>query len=134
MNAQQQTIAIECSKASEEDRMSFPEVIGRLSEAGIEGYSADLLRSVKVYYLPDGSTLDVASFEVSSPVAAAFDAGGVEAAVRKAQAGGPAYSYAGFCREVMAAGCMGYLVSILGRRVVYFGRTAETHVEHFPQR
>jgi hypothetical protein len=33
----------------------------------------------------------------------------------------------------MAAGCAGYIVSFLGRRVVYFGRTAETHVEHFPK-
>ena len=25
----------------------------------------------------------------------------------------------------------GYIVSFLGRRALYFGRTAETHVEHF---
>lgn len=31
-----------------------------------------------------------------------------------------------------AAGFEGYLVSLPGRRAVYFGRTAETHVEHFP--
>jgi len=34
--------------------------------------------------------------------------------------------------QVKAAGCAGYLVSFLGRRVVYYGRSAETHVEHFP--
>lgn len=27
----------------------------------------------------------------------------------------------------------GYLVSFLGRRVVYYGSTAEAHVELFPQ-
>jgi len=32
-----------------------------------------------------------------------------------------------------AAGCAGYLVSFLGRRVLYFGRSAGTHVEHFPK-
>ena len=31
-----------------------------------------------------------------------------------------------------AAGCAGYIVSFLGRRVLYIGRTAETHVELFP--
>ena len=36
-------------------------------------------------------------------------------------------------RKVMAAGCAGYMVSFLGKRVLYFGRTAETHVEHFPR-
>jgi len=34
---------------------------------------------------------------------------------------------------VVAAGCTGYLVSFPGQRAVYFGRTGETHVEHFPQ-
>jgi hypothetical protein len=43
------------------------------------------------------------------------------------------YSYVAFCEKAKAAGCAGYLVSFLGRRVVYFGRTAETHVEHFPK-
>ena len=34
--------------------------------------------------------------------------------------------------KVLAAGCVGYIVSIVGRRAVYFGRSAETHVELFP--
>ncbi len=51
----------------------------------------------------------------------------------EAQAKAAGYSYAGFCATVAAAGCAGYLVSFPGRRVVYFGRTAETHVEHFPK-
>jgi hypothetical protein len=34
---------------------------------------------------------------------------------------------------VMAAGCAGYQVSFTGRRAVYYGTTAEVHVEHFPQ-
>ena len=53
--------------------------------------------------------------------------------VRWAQSGDAAYSYAAFCARVKAAGCAGYIVSFPGRRVLYFGRTAETHVEHFPQ-
>jgi hypothetical protein len=32
----------------------------------------------------------------------------------------------------MAAGCAGYLDSLDGRRVVCFGRSGETHVEHVP--
>jgi uncharacterized protein YbcV (DUF1398 family) len=62
-----------------------------------------------------------------------FDSAELVALVRWAQANGPDYSYAAFCEKARAAGCAGYLVSFPGRRVVYYGRTAETHVELFPQ-
>ena len=65
-------------------------------------------------------------------VASAFNVAEIERLVRWAQASSPDYSYVTFSEKVKAAGCAGYLVSFLGRRVVYFGRTAETHVEHFP--
>jgi uncharacterized protein YbcV (DUF1398 family) len=66
-------------------------------------------------------------------VAKTFDPDEVEALVRWAQSNGLDYSYPAFCKHVKAAGCSGYIVSFLGRRVVYYGRTAETHVELFPQ-
>jgi uncharacterized protein YbcV (DUF1398 family) len=66
-------------------------------------------------------------------VAAQFNSDVVKDAIREAQALVPGYTYKGFCDKIKRAGCAGYLVSFLGRRVLYFGRTAETHVEHFPQ-
>ena len=45
----------------------------------------------------------------------------------------PGYTYLGFCRKAMAAGCAAYMVSFRGRRAVYAGRDAEMHVEHFPK-
>ena len=66
------------------------------------------------------------------PVPVAFDAGLVGEAVREAQAQVPGYTYGGFSEKVMAAGCAGYLASFSGRRVLYFGRNGETHVEQFP--
>jgi len=66
-------------------------------------------------------------------VAPVFDASVVADAVREAQTQAPGYTYRGFCKKVKAAGCAGYMVSFLGKRVVYFGRTGETHVEHFPR-
>ncbi len=134
MSAQQRAIAEDCTKASEEDRMSFPQILGALSNAGIEGYFADLRRAVKVYYLPDGDSVEIATGAATPAVAEAFDATGIAAAVRWAQSAAAGYTYKGFCDRVMAAGCMGYLVSLPGRRAVYFGRTGETHVEHFPNR
>jgi hypothetical protein len=56
----------------------------------------------------------------------------VKEAIREAQALVPEYTYKGFVAKIARAGCAGYIVSFLGRCVLYFGRTAETHVEPFP--
>lgn len=132
MDADRIAIARACVDAAHDGSLSFPEIIGKLVEAGFEGYAVDYRRNRQAYYLPDG---DGAEFEMpnsSGAIAAPFDSARVEALVRWAQANGPDYSYVGFCDKVKAAGCAGYLVSFLGRRVVYYGRTAETHVELFP--
>lgn len=119
-----------CTTDSDEERLSFPEVIGRLGTAGVERYHADLVRNEKTYYLPDGTNLTLACHPVGSPVAAQFSAAGVEAAIRQVQAG--RVKYRAFCTLIAEAGCAGYLVSLSGRRAVYYGRSAEMHVEHFP--
>ncbi|MBB3592062.1 uncharacterized protein YbcV (DUF1398 family) [Rhizobium sp. BK529] len=134
MDAQQRIVAEECTAASEKDRMSFSQVLGALAGAGFEGYFTDLRRAVKIYYLPDGGNIEIATGGETPPVADVFDSAAIAEAVRWAQAAEADYSYKGFCERIMAAGCMGYLVSLLGRRAVYFGRTGETYVEHFPNR
>ena len=128
MDAQQRTVAEECTAASEKDRMSFPQVLGALAGAGFEGYFTDLRRAVKIYYLPDGGNIEIATGGETPPVADVFDSAAIAEAVRWAQAAEAGYSYTGFCERIMAAGCRGYFVSLLGRR------TGETHVEHFPNR
>jgi hypothetical protein len=102
-------------------------------DAGFEGYLVDYRHHSATYHLADGDSVLLDSPRTDSAVAPAIDPGGVAAQVRWAQASPPAYSYAAFSGNVMVAGCAGYLVSFPGRRVVYLGRTAETHVEHFPQ-
>jgi uncharacterized protein YbcV (DUF1398 family) len=134
VDVRSKTIAEDCLKASHDATMAFPEIVRTLIEAGFEGYTVDYRRGTTTYYLPDGDSVmlgnDLGAEAVA--VAAAFDADGVEAAVRRAQANAPGYSYKEFSRSAKASGCAGYIVSFAGRRVVYFGRTAETHVEHFP--
>ncbi|ALG74944.1 hypothetical protein VY88_25600 [Azospirillum thiophilum] len=132
MNAQQTSIARSCLAASHDGTMDFPTIVGTLIAAGFEGYAVDYRRGTSTYYLPDGDSVELPAMAVPGPVAAAFRADAIEAAVREAQANSPGYSYRGFCETVRAAGCAGYMVSFLGRRVVYYGRTAESHVEHFP--
>jgi uncharacterized protein YbcV (DUF1398 family) len=130
MNRSVRSIAEQCTRGSEDDSLDFPQQLAKLSAVGIEGYYADLRAGRKTYYLPNGENLDIDSVSPVVPVAEHFDAARVETAVRQSQAG--THSYKEFCSKVMAAGCPAYIVSILGRRVVYFGRTAEFHVEHFP--
>jgi len=132
MDASISAIIRDCHLASEEDRLDFPQILAALHQAGIEGYMVDFRRSTKTFYLPDGESLELPSHDIGVKVSAVFDAAIIEAAVREAQTKAPGYTYKSFCAKVMQAGCAGYIVSILGRRVVYFGRTAETHVEHFP--
>jgi uncharacterized protein YbcV (DUF1398 family) len=101
-------------------------------EAGIDGYAVDFRRSTRTYYMPNGEALELQSEPTPTPVADSFSASVVREAIREAQALVPGYTYKGFCAKVARAGCAGYVVSLLGRRVLYFGRTCETHTEYFP--
>jgi hypothetical protein len=56
----------------------------------------------------------------------------VREAIHEAQTLAPGYTDKGFCAKVAEAGRAGYIVSFPGRRVLYYGRTAETHTGHFP--
>ncbi len=132
MDAERIAVARSCLNAAHDGSLSFPEIVGRLMGAGFEGYAVDYRRNRQAFYLPDGDNIEFEMPHAAGQVASAFDCVRVEVMVRWAQTNGPDYSYQAFSEKVKAAGCAGYLVSFLGRRVVYFGRTAETHVELFP--
>lgn len=132
MNAQQTAIARQCLEGAEGDTMTFPQIVGTLMEAGFESYLVDLRRAVATYYLPGDESIELPTHTTQIAVGAAFDAGALGAAIREAQTLAPGYTYKGFCAKAKAAGCAGYIISFSGRRAVYFGRTAETHIEHFP--
>ena len=119
-----------CTEGSDAGRLTFPEVVMKLMQAGVERYHADLQRAEKVYYMPDGGSHVVPSEPVGSRPAEAFSADGVERAVRAIQAG--TIDYKTFCRQIADAGCVGYFVSMAGRRAVYYGRSGNSLVEPFP--
>jgi len=131
MNEDLIAIIEESSAGSEAGRLKFPDVVRMLGEAGVERYHADLRRAEKRYYMPDGRSHAVRGATVEGPFAADFIVESVVAAIRAAQM--DSIDYPEFCRRAAAAGCVFYLVSLPGRRVVYFGRTGESHVEHFPR-
>jgi uncharacterized protein YbcV (DUF1398 family) len=126
-------IARGCLQGAESGTMTFPEIVGRLLDGGFEGYAVDFRRASATYYLLNGDSTVLPTHLSETLIAESFDTAAIQCAIREAQQQVLGYTYAGFCRKVMAAGCAGYQVSFTGRRAVYFGRTAELYTEHFPQ-
>lgn len=133
MDSQHRAIAQTCLDAAYDRTMAFPEIVDTLIASGFEGYAVDYRGHTTTYYRPEGDAVVLANRPSPEPVAERFDQAGVAAQVRWAQANPPDYAYAAFSRNVKAFGCAGYIVSFPGRRVVYYGRTAETHLEMFPR-
>lgn len=130
MNAEQTQVIQGCAKGALTGEIDFPEIVGRLAQIGVERYHADYSRGEITYYMPNGDSLVVATSHPSHTTAAEFTASAVEAAIRQSQRN--EHTYLDFIRKTMAAGCVGYFVQIFGRRAIYFGRSGESHVEHFP--
>lgn len=123
-------VMVEATRASDEERATFGDVVMKLIQAGVERYHCDLVRGEKTYYLPNGKSEVVAGEAVGVAPAGEFSAAGVDAAVREIQAG--KIQYRTFCTRIAEAGCVGYHVSLAGQRAVYYGRTGDCHVEWFP--
>lgn len=133
MNAQQTAIAEKCLAGAAEGRMSFPQIVTALVENAFDGYQVDYRRNTITYFLPDGESLMLDNpHPAGIPVAEGFDEVGLVAQIKWAQSNASDYSYAAFADNVRRCGCAGYLVSLPGKRVLYYGRTADTHVEHMP--
>lgn len=129
MDTHVKDVVREITRASDEERITFPAVVERLTAAGVERYHADMSAGTKTYYMPDG-TSEITTSKLGGAIAERFSAEGVEQAVRASQKGEIIYTT--FCERIAAAGCVGYFVSLAGRRAVYYGRTIDTHVEWFP--
>lgn len=110
--------------------LTFPEVVTKLLAAGVESYHVDLVRYEKRYYMPDGqSHLEKMDFNASQ-AALKFDTEKVQQALQMIQA--KKITYSEFLIEILSAGCIYYVAYLTGKRVIYFGRTGEYHVERFP--
>lgn len=133
MDAQRIAIARQCLDGAYDRTIDFPAIVALLIGSGFDGYAVDYRLATTTYFLPDGDNVVLENRPSDGKVAATFDQPGIAAQIKWAQANPPDYSYAAFCGHVKAMGCAGYIVSFPGRRVLYYGRTAETHVEHFPR-
>jgi hypothetical protein len=78
-------VALDCLAAAESGRRNFPEIVRTLIAAGFEAYAIDFRRGAATYYGGDGTALDVPAHRPDVPIAPAFDASALRAAIREAQ-------------------------------------------------
>jgi uncharacterized protein YbcV (DUF1398 family) len=116
--------------ATQQGKMTFPQVVKGLLEAGVESYLVDFAAKQKTHYLTDGTTYAAPMILDPGPIAAEFKGGELVAAIRGAQA--DTVRYPEFVKRSTAAGVIGYWAFLTGKKVIYFGRKGEQHIEEFP--
>ena len=121
----------EAAIATQQGKMTFPQVVQTLLSAGVESYLVDFAAAQKTHYLADGTTVTVPMIMTPGPIAPEFDDDALVDAVRGAQA--DSVRYPEFVKRSTAAGVIGYWAFLTGKRVIYFGRRGEQHIEEFPK-
>jgi uncharacterized protein YbcV (DUF1398 family) len=116
---------------SQEGKLRFPEVVKMLVDAGVESYFADLMKGEETFYLPSGEVHTEKMKMPGTKAADVFSQEGVVAAIRAVQA--DRIRYPEFVKQAMAAGVAAYWAFLAGKKVIYFGRKGEFHVEEFPR-
>jgi uncharacterized protein YbcV (DUF1398 family) len=122
-------VIIELVLATQQGKMTFPQVVKGLLEIGVESYLVDFEAKQKTHYLTDGTTYTVPMILDPGPIAAEFSSADLVAAIRGAQA--DTVRYPEFVKRSSAAGVIGYWAFLTGKRVIYFGRKGEQHIEEF---
>jgi len=118
-------------RESEAGEVVFPEVVRRLVAEGVESYFTDFVKGETTFYGGEGGTHRVGKGLGAGDVAGAFSGEAVVGAIRAAQA--DQIRFPEFAGRAKAAGVAGYWAFLTGRKVVYFGRKGEMHVEEFPR-
>jgi uncharacterized protein YbcV (DUF1398 family) len=116
---------------SQAGKLTFPQVVGMLINAGVESYFADLVRGEETFYTTDGETHREQMTLARAKIAGDFSQPGLVAAIRAAQA--DQIRYPDFVKQATAAGTIGYWAFLTGKKVIYLGHRGEFHVEEFPR-
>lgn len=121
----------EAMAESQAGKLIFPEVVRRLLEAGVESYFVDLAKGEEIFYMLD-CNMHVEKMTVPlTPIAEEFSSSGIVSAIRAAQT--DTIRYPEFAKRATAAGVIGYWAFLTGKKVIYFGRQGEFHIEEFPR-
>ena len=128
MNAK---IISESAQATLAGSMPFPEIVGRLIQAGVEYYHVDYVALRKCFYSPTGEVVTTPiNYEGLPPVSDDFNSSELRAAILDSQLHNQHYRE--FTRRAMEAGVQGYIAFLRGQRVTYWGRNGDQHTEWFP--
>jgi uncharacterized protein YbcV (DUF1398 family) len=125
------TVIHEVLAETQAGKLIFPEVVRRLSEVGVESYLCDFATGSETFYMADGSTHSEQMTLPLAPIATDFSSTKVVAAIRGAQS--DTIRYPEFMKRSAAAGIIAYWAFLTGKKVIYFGRKGESHVEEFPR-
>jgi uncharacterized protein YbcV (DUF1398 family) len=124
-------IIIETARKTLDGQISFPEVVGQLLTAGVEYYHVDYVGLKKTFYSADGGmVVTPINYGGLPPVAAEFNPAALRADILDSQRNNQPYR--DFTRRAMEAGTQGYFAFLRGKRVTYFGRQGDQHIEWFP--
>jgi uncharacterized protein YbcV (DUF1398 family) len=122
----------EVARKTLDGTMSFPEVVGQLLAAGVEYYLVDYVGMKKTFYSAEGDTvITPINYKGLPAVAPEFSLEAVRADILDSQRNGQ--KYRDFTRRAMTAGVQGYFAFLRGKRVTYFGRQGDQHIEWFPK-
>ena len=123
----------ECTSLSLAGKITFPEVVMKLSANGVERYIADLVGKLKLSYGAQGEFHQTSLiFDDAPMIAQNFDEDAVKSDIKDIQQ--QKINYLAFLHRIMEAGCCHYEVFIKGSKAIYFGRDGSFHVENFPSK
>jgi len=117
--------------ATQAGDLTFPETVGRLLAVGIESYFVDFASGRETLYATDGSTHTEELRLPHHAIAAELSAADIRAAIRGAQT--DTIRYPEFVKRATASGVIAYWAFLTGKRVIYFGRQGDIHIEEFPR-
>jgi uncharacterized protein YbcV (DUF1398 family) len=122
---------LEAAQATLAGTMTFPQVVAKLIEAGVEYYHVDYVGARMRFYDAAGVCVTTPiAYEGLPAVAGELDVEALRADIRDSQQKGQ--HYRDFTVRAMRAGVQGYFAFLRGRRVTYFGRAGDQHTEWFP--
>lgn len=119
------------AKATLDGSLPFPQIVGELIAQDVEYYHVDYASKSFTFYSAAGSTISAPLlFDGLPSISQDWDATALKEAIIDSQQNGQKFRQ--FCARAMVAGVQGYFAFLRGKRVTYFGRTGDQHVEWFP--
>ncbi len=119
------------AKASLNGSMPFPDIVGKLIANGVEYYHVDYAIGSFSFYSGTGAVVTAPlTIEGLPPISEHFEVAALKAAILDSQQRGQ--KFRAFCERAVKAGVQGYFAFLRGKRVTYFGRQGDHHIEWFP--